>query len=172
MDAERFDGLARTVAEREEERARDRALFDSLARLVAAKRSRRLALAGLVGGAGALLGQVAQPTAAQCRGKEDKNKRQCRRDRDGNAPGAGGGSCAQKNLFGLCVAGSVFEDEPCCNNMVCTPTVGVFVWGCQYLCETDADCKRKFPNKALACRTDALVCPLNALLGGKCCVPR
>lgn len=165
MDAERFDGLARTVAERDEERARDRALFDALARLVAAKRSRRVALAGLVGGAGTLLGQVAQPTAAQCRGKEDKNKRQCRRrDRNGNAPGAGG-DCGQDKLFGLCFA---LQPTPCCNSMECVGTIAPFVTACQYLCDTDGDCTRKFPHKALACRDDALVCPLR----GKCCVPR
>jgi hypothetical protein len=99
LDPQRFYGLARTVADREEERARDREQFETLTRLVAKKGTRRLALAGL---AGVLLGQRPRPTEAQCRAKEGKEKRQCRRrHRDGNAPGAGGGvTCTGVCLFG------------------------------------------------------------------------
>jgi hypothetical protein len=168
MDVDRFDGLARTVAERDEEQARDRALFETLTRLVAKKGTRRLALAGLL--AMVLHGVGLQPTAAQCRGKEDKNKRQCRRrERKEQAPGAGS-SCgfgSQDKLFGVCTP---FVPTPCCNGLGCTPTAGIFVDACQFPCATDADCKQKFPNKALACRPDALVCPF--IPGGKCCVPR
>ena len=164
MDGKRFDGLARTVAEHDEERDRDRSQFDTLTRLVAAKGSRRAALAGLMGGAGALLGQVSQPTAAQCRGKEGKNKHQCRRrEREDRPPGAGL-SCQDK-LFGLCTN---FSATPCCNNMRCTPTAAVVVTACQFPCQTDDDCQRKFPHKGLVCRPDIAVCPFLA----KRCVPR
>jgi hypothetical protein len=163
LDPQRFYGLARTVADREEERARDREQFETLTRLVAKKGTRRLALAGLLGAV--LLGQGPQPAAAQCRSKEGKNLRQCRRrHRDANAPGAGD-DCGQDKLFGLCFA---LQPTPCCNSMECVGTIAPFVTACQYLCDTDGDCTRKFPHKALACRDDALVCPLR----GKCCVPR
>ena len=165
MDAEQFDGLARTVAERDEERARDREQFATLTRLVAKKGTRRLALAGLL--AGVLQGLRSQPTAAQCRAKEGKERRQCRRrERDDRAPGAG---ACQEKLFGLCTVNLFNPDaNPCCNSMECVGTIAPFVTACQYLCDTDGDCKRKFPNKALVCREDVAVCPLR----GKCCVPR
>ena len=144
----------------------DRKRFDTLTRIVAAKGSRRIALAGLLGAV--LLGREALPTAAQCQSKDGKNKRQCRRrERDARAPGAS--QCGQDKLFGLCFA---FQQQPCCNDMRCTQTIAPGVTGCQYLCESDDDCKRAFPKKALACRTDALVCPTEALAGLKCCVPR
>jgi hypothetical protein len=165
VDSKRFDGLARTVADRGAERDRDWDQFEALTRLVARKGSRRVALAGLPGVV--LFGQRAHSTDAQCRSKEGKDKRQCRRkDREKNAPGSSsGGTCGQDKLFGLC---TVFDAVPCCNSMECVGTLAPFVTGCQYLCDTDGDCTRKFPHKALACRDDALVCPLV----GKCCVPR
>jgi hypothetical protein len=140
----------------------DREQFDALTRLVAATGSRRVALAGLLGAVLHSLGL--QPTAAQCRAKEGKHKRQCRRHhRDAKAPG--GLFPCQDKLFGLCLL-KEFEGSECCNNMTCTITFNPFVTACQFPCETDDDCKRKFPNKALVCRQDHLVCPLEA----KCCV--
>lgn len=157
----------------------DRSAFDAFTRRLAAPGSRRAMLGVL---AGALL---ATPTVATAR----RRHRRARPDHPGNGdnppghgstppghggtpPGSGGGSCAQKKLFGLCIAGSVFEDEPCCNGMTCTSTINPFIWACQKYCTADADCQQAFPNKALVCRTDALVCPLEAIFGGKCCVPR
>ncbi len=65
---------------------------ETLTRLVAAKGSRWVALAGLM--AAVLQGQAPQPTEAQCRAKEGKNKRQCRRrHRDANAPGGPSVTC-------------------------------------------------------------------------------
>jgi hypothetical protein len=163
VDSERFDGLARTVGDRGAERDRDRDQFEALTRLVATKGSRRLALAGLM--EAVLLGQEAHSTDARCRSKEGKNTRQCRRrERKGKAPG-GYFDCQQDQLFGLCF---IFGPAPCCNGMTCASTITPFVTACQLPCATDDDCKKKFPNKALACRLDALVCPLR----DKCCVPR
>ena len=178
MESDRFDGLVRTVAERGEEHARARAQFAALTRLVAAPRSRRLVLVGLL--AMVLPGVGAGPTAAQCRSKEGKNKRRCRRrEREGKAPGAGGLIPCQKNLFGLCTLAPI-GDECCDKAMVCTDTIGsagaglfgVRVTACQVVCQTDNDCERHFPNRHLACRTDVLVCPIEAVKGQKCCVPR
>jgi hypothetical protein len=163
VDSERFDQLARGFGERGAERDRDRDQFAALIRLVTINGTRRVVLAGLLGAG--LQGLGRQPTAAQCRSKEGKDKRQCRRrEREQNAPGAG--TCIQDKLFGLC---SLFRAEPCCNGMTCADTIaGPFVTACQYVCQTDADCKQKFPNKALACRPDALIC----LFQSQCCVPR
>ena len=143
----------------------DRERFETLARLVAAKGSRRVALAGLLGAV--LFGQRADVTDAQCRSKEGKEKRQCRRrEREEKAPGAG---ACQEKLFGLCTVNLFNPDaNPCCNSMECVGTIAPFVTACQTLCDTDGECKRKFPNKALVCREDIAVCPLR----GKCCVPR
>ena len=65
LDSEGFDGLARTFGDLGQDPARDRERFDTLSRLVAAKGSRRMALAGLT--AAVLQGQEPQPTAVQCR---------------------------------------------------------------------------------------------------------
>ena len=165
MDADQFAGLARAVSERGEDGAGDRDQFATLQRLIAAKGSRRLALAGLVGAG--LLGQGAELTKGRCRREKGKNTRQCRRHRDQQGPG-GFWDCQQDKLYGVC---SFLVPEPCCNGMTCTSTVDPFVTACQLLCTTDNDCKKKFPNKALACRTDLLVCPIQAALGNKCCVP-
>jgi hypothetical protein len=102
----------------------DRERFETLARLVAAKGSRRVALAGLVGAG--LFGQRADITAAQCRAKEGKEKRQCRRrERDDRAPGAG---ACQEKLFGLCTVNLFNPDaNPCCNSMECVGTIAPFV---------------------------------------------
>ncbi len=170
VDSERFDGLARSVAERREEHDRDREQFQALTCLIAAKGSRRIALVGLL--AVVLHGMRRQPAAAQCRSQEGKNKRQCRRrEREDKAPGAG---CnGQDKLFGVCVAPSLFiGGDVCCNDMACEPTFNPLITACQQYCTTDEDCKKKFPNKALACRTDLAVCPFHAVFGGKCCVPR
>jgi hypothetical protein len=162
VDEERFDGLARSVAEREEERTRDREQFETLTRLVSAKGSRRAALAGLV--AIILQGQVPEPSEAGCRGKKGKRKRQCRRR-------IGAGACQEK-LFGLCTINPFdISNNPCCNGMACIGTIDPIVTACQFRCTTDDDCKKKFPGKALACRTDVLVCPFEALVNQKCCVP-
>jgi hypothetical protein len=163
VDSEQFDGLARTVADREEERANDREQFDALIRLAARKGSRRMALAGLLGAA--LLGRTRQAAEAQCRGKEGKNKRQCRRrEREQNAPG--GLFPCQEKLNGVCALEPLGSE--CCNGLTCTPTFSLVVLGCQFPCRSDDDCHKKFPNKALACRRDDAVCPRFE----KCCVPR
>lgn len=142
----------------------DRERFDTLTRLVAAKGSRRLALAGLLGVV--LLGRGAQPTAAQCRSKEGKEKRQCRRrHREDNAPG--GIFPCQDKLLGVCTAEPI--GSGCCNGMECYPTITGVVTACQFQCNTDADCKRKFPHKAFVCRQDVLVCPGANIT---CCLPR
>jgi hypothetical protein len=165
VDADRFDGLARTVAERGEERARDSDQFEALTRLVAAKGSRRVALAGLLGAV--LHGVGLQSTAAQCRSKEGKEKRQCRRrQRQNNAPG--GLFACQDKLFGLCFH-TDFGGPGCCDkDLVCQFTVTGFVTACQLFCNTDADCRRKFPTSKLVCRRDIFICPSQDV---KCCVP-
>ena len=143
----------------------DREQFDALTRLVSSRGSRRLALAGLLGAT--LLGRLPQATEASCRGKKGKNKRQCRRRSRNN--GRGIDIVCQDKLFGLCTYIPGVQGNPCCNGLACTPSLNVLVTACQFFCETDDDCARKFPHKALACRQDLLVCP-----GGsqKCCVPR
>jgi hypothetical protein len=39
---------------------------------------------------------------------------------------------------------------------------------CPFLCATDADCRKKYPNRDVVCRADFLVCPALE----KCCVYR
>lgn len=145
----------------------DQKRFDRLTRFMAPTGSRRAALTGMLGAV--LLGQRTEPAEARCRGKKGKHKRQCRRRQQHQHGRGGSGGCAQDKLFGLCFA---FQPQPCCNDMRCTQTFTPGVTACQFICETDADCKRAFPKKALACRTDALVCPTEALVGLKCCVPQ
>jgi hypothetical protein len=82
------------------------------------------------------------------------------------------GGCAQQNLFGVCTPFQTGFTAPCCGQMTCTLTAGLLVASCEQYCSTDDDCKRAFPHKALACRIDALVCPVEAINGHKCCVPR
>jgi len=146
----------------EEKDAMDREQFDALTRLVAAKGSRRLALAGLLGTI--ILGRLPQATEARCRGKKGKNKHQCRR-RSRDKKGHGGQFSCQDKLFGLCTLRPI--GPGCCNGMSCLPSINPFVTACQFECETDDDCARKFPHKGLACRADLLACPPE-----KCCVPR
>lgn len=166
MDADRFDGLARVVSARGADSADEQEQFAALQRLIAAKGTRRIALGGLVGAG--LVGREGRQADARCRGKKGRNTRQCRR-RHRKQNGAGGfWDCQQDQLFGVC---SLLVPEPCCNGMTCTSTIDPFVTGCQFLCKTDSDCKKTFPGKALACRTDLLVCPIQAALGNKCCVP-
>lgn len=136
--------------------------FDALIRLVSARGSRRLALAGLLGSS--LLGRLPQATEAGCRGKKGKNKLQCRR-RGRDKKGQGGGLTCQDKLFGLCTVRPL--GAGCCNDLSCLSSINPFVTACQFECETDDDCARKFPHKALACRADVLACPPE-----KCCVPR
>lgn len=87
-----------------------------------------------------------------------------------NAPGS---ATCQAKLFGLCTINPFDIDRnPCCNGMACIGTINPIVTACQLRCATDADCAAAFPNTALACRTDVLVCPFEAAAGQKCCVPR
>ena len=160
VDSKRFDGLARTVADRGAERTRDSDQFEALTRLVATKGSRRVALAGLLGAV--LLGHGAQPTAAQCRAKEGKEKRQCRRRQRRNTPR--GGASPTCGLAGqLC--GDLLGVE-CCGPFKCTTTLGV-ISNCVLPCTSDEQCRKQFPNNQVACRADLLTCPF--ISGGKCC---
>jgi hypothetical protein len=159
VDSKRFDGLARTVADRGAERTRDRDQFEALTRLVATKGSRRVALAGLLGVV--LQGVGPQLTAAQCRGKEGKNKRQCRRQEredEDKEKAPKGGTCLGLNQ--LC---SIFGGAPCCdygqsekwNRTRCTSGTG-FLTTCQARCRSDADCQTLVHSPDVYCANDPL----------------
>lgn len=192
MDSGQFDELTRAIGERAEDERADHARFAALQRLAAAPGSRRVALAGLVGAG--LLGLGARAEAGEAprerlegrtprRNRKQRNRRQ-RNDPPEKLPGSspwdrgriGPHVCRQESLFGVCSETIFYDPEhdsrPCCNDMTCTATAGVLVTACQFYCTTDADCRKQFPNKALACKVDALVCPVRALKGEKCCVPR
>jgi hypothetical protein len=143
----------------------DREQFDALTRCVSARGSRRLAFAGLFGAT--VLSRLPQATEARCRGKKGKNKRQCRRRSRDN--GRGIDIVCQDKLFGLCTYIPGVNGNPCCNGMTCFPTINPIVTACQFPCQSDDDCARKFPRKALTCRADLLVCPGT---NEKCCLPR
>jgi hypothetical protein len=193
IDSEQFDELARAVGERGEDGSEDREQFAALQRLITAQGSRRAALAGLFGAA--LLGLGSDPASAgerprqrlqgrtPRRNRKQRNRKQ-RNHQNEKAPRSspwernrsGPSKCIQDKLFGVCSQSPFYEPEqdtrPCCNGMECTATAGVLVTACQFYCTTDADCKNQFPGKALACKVDALVCPVRALKGERCCVPR
>lgn len=139
--------------------------FDALIRVVSARGSRRLALAGLLGAI--TLGRLPQATEARCSGKKGKNKRQCRRRKRDH--GHGIDIVCQDKLFGLCTYIPGVKGNPCCNDLTCLPTINPIVTACQFPCQSDDDCARKFPHKALTCRSDFFVCPG---ANDKCCLPR
>lgn len=196
MDSEGFDRLARLVSEHGEDAAADGAQdhYAALQRAITATGSRRVALTGLLGAG--LLGLASRAEAAERpgqrlqgrtprRNRKQRNKRQ-RNDQPHHGKGAksspwdrgriGPHICRQEKLFGVCSITPFYEPtqdaRPCCNDMQCTATAGVLVTACQFYCNTDTDCTKQFPGKALACKVDALVCPVRALEGKKCCVPR
>jgi hypothetical protein len=108
----------------------------------------------------ALLLTRQQTSEARCRGKEGRNKRQCRRRRrEGNPRGGTCGLAGQ-----LC--GDLLGVE-CCGPLKCTTTLGV-VSNCVLPCTSDEQCEKQFIYNQVSCKADVLTCPFIA--GGKCCV--
>lgn len=172
----------------------DPSRFDTLARALVQPTSRRRAL-GVLGGALALLGAAAPGLAKSRRPAAGRQKvvlchngheiavptpameaHLAHGDTLGPCtpppPPQDSGGCAQKNLFGICTPFQAGFTAPCCGQMTCELTAGLLVASCEQYCSSDDDCKTAFPHKALACRIDALVCPVRAINGQKCCVPR
>jgi hypothetical protein len=139
----------------------DRERFDTLTRLVATKGSRRLALAGLL--AMVLHGVDLHLTAAQCRSKEGKEKRQCRRRERRDTPR--GGASPTCGLAGQ-ICGDLFGVE-CCGPLKCTTSLSV-ISSCVLPCTSDQQCRKQFIYNQVSCKADAFYCPF--IRGGKCCV--
>ena len=143
----------------------ERKRVDSLSRLIAATGSRRGVLGGLM--AIILQGQMPAPTEAQCRSKEGKHKRQCRRrERDRNDPGGNLTTRICPLLNERCTS-----REQCCSELTgwdCVP--GPFVSTCQRPCTTERDCELASGTYATHCVPDAAACPfLNRCCSIKAC---
>jgi hypothetical protein len=160
----------------------DRDAFDGLTRLLAARPSRRSALAAVLGAA---LLPAADPLLAARGKKKGRGKRRpghvqvCHSGetlrvpryavkaitRDGGSVGAcsdGGGQCALAGQF----CGDILGVE-CCGPFKCTTTASV-ISNCVLPCTSDAQCHDQFIYNQVSCKADFLTCPFIA--GGKCCV--
>lgn len=134
----------------------DRGRFDELARLLAAKQSRRATLA-------ALFGSLLMPSDPQSveAGHENRRKHRQRKRRCQH------GACANRciNLDQLC---SIFDGPKCCSPTSCRATAGPFVTTCQTSCSSDQDCYNKLSTHDVHCVDDAIACQI----GSECCRPK